>query len=274
MKKILAKFSEPKKPVKSVNIERAQARKIQEEGWIFLEERPALIGKIVRACRTKTMVAVKINKSKKEHSTIIVDVDRSSGHYKLDQMEESAHEQIEDGTVLKMYGMVDGVKSFWDGVVMGVEKGEELVSKSGKTHQSWVYVVSRPFEMSYVQRRTAFRLVPGMHTSIRTQFESYGEFIDVEIRDISNEGIGLWLFREPINYGIGVKVTTPAVLVWDELLRAEFDFTCLWINQTKEGAGWRVGGTFSFTDPAHEKELEKLIRMVEMEQLRSKDKRV
>ena len=43
MKKILGKISQPKKPVKSANIERAQARKIKEEGWIFLEERPALI---------------------------------------------------------------------------------------------------------------------------------------------------------------------------------------------------------------------------------------
>ena len=103
MKKILSKISEPKRPIKSANIERAQARKIKEEGWIFLEERPALIGKMVRASRTKTMVAVKIDQSKKEYSTIIVDVDRKTGEYKLDQMEDSAHEQIEEGTALKMY---------------------------------------------------------------------------------------------------------------------------------------------------------------------------
>jgi hypothetical protein len=132
MKKILGKISQPKKPVKSANIERAQARKIKEEGWIFLEERPALIGKMVRAFRSKTMVAVKIDQSKKEYSTIVVDADRKTGEYKLDQMEASAHEQIEEGTPLKMYGMVDGVKSYWDGTVTRVEKGEELVSKSGK----------------------------------------------------------------------------------------------------------------------------------------------
>ncbi len=104
MKKILSKISEPKRPIKSANIERAQARKIKEEGWIFLEERPALIGKMVRASRSKAMVAVKIDQSKKEYSTIVIDVDRENGEYKLDQMEDRAHEQIEEGTVLKMYG--------------------------------------------------------------------------------------------------------------------------------------------------------------------------
>ena len=161
MKKILSKISEPKRPIKSANIERAQARKIKEEGWILLEERPALIGKMVRASRTKTMVAVKIDQSKKEYSTIIVDVDRKTGEYKLDQMEDSAHEQIEEGTALKMYGMVDGVKSYWNGIVTRVEQGEELVSKSGKKHSSWVYVVHCPFEMSYVQRRTSYRIARG-----------------------------------------------------------------------------------------------------------------
>src|SRR6056300_18569 len=98
MKKILSKISEPKRPIKSANIERAQARKIKEEGWIFLEERPALIGKIVRACRTKIGIAVRIDESKKEYSSIIVNEDRKTGEYKLDQMEDSAHEQIEECT--------------------------------------------------------------------------------------------------------------------------------------------------------------------------------
>ena len=273
MKKILSKISEPKRPIKSANIERAQARKIKEEGWIFLEERPALIGKIVRASRTKIGIAVRIDESKKEYSTIIVDVDRKTGEYKLDQMEDSAHEQIEEGTALKMYGMVDGVKSFWSGIVTRIEQGEELVSKSGKKHSSWVYVVHCPFEMSYVQRRASYRIAPGMHRTVKAQFESYGEFVDVEIRDISTAGIGLWLFREPINYGIAIKATTTGILIWD-LFKAEFEFKCIWINQTKQGAGWRIGGTFSFKDEKNAAELERLIRNIEMEQLRSKDRRV
>ena len=228
---------------------------------------------MVRASRTKTMVAVKIDQSKKEYSTIIVDVDRKTGEYKLDQMEDSAHEQIEEGTALKMYGMVDGVKSYWNGIVTRVEQGEELVSKSGKTHSSWVYIVHCPFEMSYVQRRTSYRIAPGMHRTVKAQFESYGEFVDVEIRDISTAGIGLWLFREPINYGIAIKATTTGILIWD-LFKAEFEFKCIWINQTKQGAGWRLGGTFSFKDEKNAAELERLIRNIEMEQLRSKDKRV
>jgi hypothetical protein len=112
-----------------------------------------------------------------------------------------------------------------------------------------------------------------MHRTIKAQFESYGEFVDVEIRDISTAGIGLWLFREPINYGIAIKATTPGVLIWD-LFKAEFEFKCIWINQTKRGAGWRLGGTFSFKDDKNAAELERLIRNIEMEQLRTKDKRI
>lgn len=272
MKKILGKISEPQKPIKSLNIERAQARKVAEEGWIFLEERPALIGKIVRACKTKTLVAVKINLSKKEYSSLVVDVDRKTGEYRLDQMEAAAHEQIEEGTILKMYGMVDGVKSFWDGIVTSIEQGEELISKSGKKHSSWVYVVHCPFQMSYVQRRSAYRIEPGMHRVVKAQFESYGEFVDVEVRDVSNEGIGLWLFRDPSNYGIAIKTSTPGILIWDSF-QAEFEFRCIWLNQTKQGAGWRLGGTFSFLEEKNTRELERLIRNIEMEQLRSKGKR-
>jgi hypothetical protein len=268
MKDLLSKFSEPKKPVKSENIVRAQARKIAEEGWIFLEDKPALIGKMVRAARGKTMVTLKINESKMEYSTIVVDVDRQSGTYKLDQlMDEKAHSQIEPGAILKMYGYIDGVKSHWDGSVLRIEPGDEMVSKSGQVLKSVVYVVHCPFEMYFIQRRNSFRLSPGMHRTIKMQFESFGEMIDVEVRDISVEGVGLWLFRDPDNYGIAAKHTVPGVLIW-ESFRAEVDFTCLWVNETKEGLGWRVGGLYTCKDDHKLRDIERLIRGGELELLR------
>ncbi len=268
MKELFTKFSEPKKPLKSENIVRAQARKVAEEGWIFLEDKPALIGKMVRAARAKTMVTLRINDSKMEYSTIVVDVDRQTGTYKLDQlMDDKAHSLLEPGATLKMYGFVDGVKSHWDGTVLRIEPGEEMVSKSGKVLKSVVYVVHCPFEMYFIQRRNSFRLAPGMHRTIQMQFESFGEMIDVEVRDISIEGVGLWLYRDPDNYGIVVKQPVSGILVWDSF-RAEVDFTCLWINETKEGLGWRLGGTYQFKDEHKMRDIERLIRGGELELLR------
>ena len=99
------------------------------------------------------------------------------------------------------------------------------------------------------------------------QFESFGEMIDVEVRDISIEGVGLWLYRDPDNYGIVVKQPVSGILVWDSF-RAEVDFTCLWINETKEGLGWRLGGTYQFKDEHKMRDIERLIRGGELELLR------
>ena len=269
MKDLFPKKTAGPRPVKSENILRAQARKVEQEGWIFLEERGALIGKMVRSFRGNTLVTVCIGDSKKEHSTIIVGVDRDTGVYQLDQMDDSVHSQMQPGTSLKMYGFVDGVKSFWSGTVLDVKKGEEITSKSGKVMQSWVYEVSCPYEMSYIQRRESFRLAPGMHRTIEADFECFGEMVGVEVRDISLEGIGLWLFRDPINYGIAMGTSTPAVIRWDDW-QANIEFFCIWIHQTREGAGWRLGGTFELVDSAQMRSLERLIRYGELELLRAK----